>query len=63
MKKPLITIAGETREMNAEEFEQYKVDQLADQTRKAEVAVKAKAKADLLERLGITEDEAKLLLS
>jgi hypothetical protein len=29
----------------------------------AEVQAKAQAKAELLERLGITEDEAKLLLS
>ena len=31
--------------------------------REAEAEVKAQAKADLLERLGITEDEAKLLLA
>jgi len=33
------------------------------QIRQAEAEAKAQAKADLLERLGITADEAKLLLS
>jgi len=36
---------------------------LAKEAKKVETEAKAQAKAELLERLGITEDEAKLLLS
>ena len=51
------------REMNAEELTQWEADKA-----KAEAEAKAKAqaqasKAALLEKLGITEEEAKLLLS
>jgi regulator of protease activity HflC (stomatin/prohibitin superfamily) len=51
------------REMNDAEFEAYQAQQEAN---KAAEAAKAKAEADkaaLLARLGLTEDEAKLLLS
>ncbi len=55
------------REMNDEEFEQYKKDVKAykDQLAKEKAAAEsnALAKAALLDRLGITEDEAKLLLA
>ncbi len=51
------------REMNAEELAQWQKDKA-----KAEAEAQAKAeaaanKAALLERLGLTEEEAKLLLS
>jgi hypothetical protein len=36
---------------------------LAKEAKKAEAAAKVQAKSELLEKLGITEDEAKLLLS
>ena len=68
MSKPIIKIVnvstGEEieREMNNVEFAQYKADQQAQITREAEAEIKAQAKAALLDRLGITEDEAKLLL-
>jgi hypothetical protein len=69
MTKPLTTIVNaetgetETREMNELEFADYQALQteLAD-----EATAKAKAdtdKAALLAKLGITADEAKLLLS
>ena len=51
------------REMNDEEFAQYETEKAA---RAAAAEAKAKAEADkaaLLARLGLTEDEAKLLLS
>jgi len=51
------------REMNTNELKQYKIDQAEANAQKAETEAKATAKAALLERLGITEDEAKLLLS
>jgi len=46
------------------EFKQFRILQTEkDKIEKAEAEAKAQAKADLLERLGITADEAKLLLS
>ena len=69
MSKPMIRIHNtETdeiidREMNAAEFAQYKADQQANEARLAELKAKEIAKAELLERLGITAEEAQLLLS
>ena len=51
------------REMNDAEFAQYEADQAAQATLQAEAETKAAEKAALLERLGITAEEAKLLLS
>ena len=51
------------REMNDQEYAQWEIDQA---TVEAEAEAEAKLLADkaaLLERLGITENEAKLLLS
>lgn len=69
MSKPTIQIHNiETdeiieREMNAAELAKYNEGiELADNI-KAETEAKATAKAALLERLGITQDEANLLLS
>jgi hypothetical protein len=68
MTKPIIKIAnvetGEEieREMNDVEFAQYKADQAAQAERQANAQAQAETKAALLERLGITEEEAKLLL-
>jgi hypothetical protein len=50
------------REMNDAEFAQHQIDQTKFAADKAEAETKAQAKVELLERLGITEDEAKLLL-
>lgn len=69
MSKPIIKIVnvstGEEieREMTDDEFARYKADLDAEKARKAEAEAKAAAKIVLLEKLGITEDEAKLLLS
>ena len=51
------------REMTDEEFTQYEIDQLAWQEAQALVDAQVAQKAALLERLGITADEAALLLS
>jgi hypothetical protein len=51
------------REMNDAEFAQYEIDQAVAATQAAELEAKAAEKAALLERLGITAEEAKLLLS
>jgi hypothetical protein len=68
MAKPMIKIHNtETnevidREMNAAEFKQYEIDQAANEARQAEAESKATARTALLKKLGITADEAKLLL-
>ena len=51
------------REMNDAEFAQYEADQAAQAVVQAEAEAKAIAKAALLTQLGITEEQAKLLLS
>jgi len=51
------------REMNDAEFTQYEADQAAQAAQAAAEAAKAAEKEALLTRLGITADEAKLLLS
>ena len=50
------------REMNDEEFAQYEADQAAAVALQAEADAKAAQRQALLERLGITESEAQLLL-
>lgn len=69
MTKPIIRIHNQEtnevidREMNDAEFAQYEADQAANAARKAEAEAKAAAKAALLTQLGITAEQAKLLLS
>jgi hypothetical protein len=50
-------------ELTDEEVAQLEADKAALVAQKAEAEAKAQAKAELLERLGITADEAKLLLA
>jgi hypothetical protein len=50
------------REMNDAEFAQYEADQAATAAQKAAEAQKAADRAALLAQLGITEEQAKLLL-
>jgi len=67
--KPFIVIHNATtgeiieREMNDEELAQLAKDKEDGLKRKADEEAKAAKKAALLDRLGITPDEAKLLLS
>jgi len=51
------------RQLNAQELAQYEVDEAKRLAALAEAEAKATKKAALLDRLGITEDEAKLLLA
>jgi len=51
------------REMNDAEFAQSQIDKENSLIAEAKAEAKATAKAALLERLGITAEEAKLLLS
>jgi len=69
MEKKLIVIHNATtgeiieREMNDDELAQLAKDKKDALKRKADEEAKAAQKAALLNRLGIDEDEAKLLLS
>lgn len=69
MKRPMIRIhnvdADEIidREMNDEEYAQWELDVAADEARLAAIEKAANDKAALLDKLGITADEAKLLLA
>jgi len=69
MTKPIIRIhdmkTGEIidREMNDQEFNQYQADQAAQAAKQAEAESKATARQALLTKLGITAEEAVLLLS
>ncbi len=51
------------REMTNAEFAIYEADQATQAIAKAEAEAKATAKAALLDKLGITAEEAQLLLS
>jgi hypothetical protein len=68
MTNPTITIHDVTtneiveREMNAAELKQYKIDQLATKAKVDSEKITLEAKAALLVKLGITAEEAKLLL-
>jgi hypothetical protein len=69
MSKPIIRIHNTQtnevidREMTNDEFARYEADQAALVAQEAEAQAKAQAKAALLAQLGITEEQAKLLLS
>jgi hypothetical protein len=68
MAKPMIRIhdiaTNEVidREMTAAELKKYEADQAAQAVAQDQAEAKETAKAALLDRLGITADEAKLLL-
>jgi hypothetical protein len=51
------------RELNATELKQQEKDEAMVEAKLAEAEARAAQKAALLERLGITEDEARLLLA
>lgn len=62
MTKPLIQINDEVREMNDDELIAYEAMLDVEKAKEAEQEAKAIAKAALLDRLGITAEEAALLL-
>ena len=68
MTKPIVKIHNtETneiveREMTAAEFAQYKKDQTENAAKKAELEAIAAQRQAILDRLGLTADEAQLLL-
>ena len=68
MSKPMVRIHDLSsnkvtdREMTDEEFAAYEADQISIKVAKNELAAKEKARNALLDKLGITADEAALLL-
>lgn len=68
MSRPMVRIHNtETdevidREMTAAEFKVYEADQAAQAIAKAEADAKAAQRQAILDRLGLTADEAKLIL-
>ena len=68
MSKPMIRIHNaETdeiidREMTAAEFKIYEADQAANALAQAEAEAKAAQRQAILDKLGLTADEAKLLI-
>ena len=68
MSKPMIRIHNtETneiidRQMNAAEYEQYKLDEANTKAKQAEAEAKAAQRQAILDKLGLTADEARLLL-
>jgi hypothetical protein len=50
------------REMTDTEFTKYEADQTAETARQAEIQAKEAARQAILDRLGLTADEAQLLL-
>jgi len=68
MSKPIIRIHNiETnevidREMTDEEFAQWQADKVAEAAKQAEAEAKEAARQAVLNRLGITEEEARILL-
>jgi hypothetical protein len=62
MTKPLIQIDDEIREMTNAEYAEYKANLEAETKIANDIEATASAKSALLERLGITAEEAALLL-
>jgi len=68
MAKPIVRVYTSfdeyiDREMNDAEYKVYQADQKELEVKQAAAEAKATAKAALLDRLGITAEEATLLLS
>jgi len=68
MKRPMVRIHDIStdeivdREMNDIEFDQYKADQKDSEAIEEQAKAKAIAKAEILDRIGITADELKTIL-
>jgi len=63
MEKLFIQDGDVKREFNEAEYAQYAIDQAENKKQADEAKAKAAAKAALLSKLGITADEAALLLA
>lgn len=62
MAKPIVNVAGVEREMNDEEYAQWQLDQENEAKRLAKEVEAENKRKELLKKLGLTEEEARLLL-
>jgi hypothetical protein len=62
MPNPFIQIGDEVREMNEQELAQRELDQAAAQAESAAQSAKADARQAVLDKLGLTANEAAALL-
>ncbi len=60
--KPMVQDGHEYREMTEAEYAQYEIDQAAAQAQATAQAAKAVARQAVLDKLGLTADEAAALL-
>jgi hypothetical protein len=60
--KPQINVDGVLRDMTDAEIAQYEIDKADHAARLAEAETKAAARQAVLNRLGLTEEEAQLIL-
>jgi hypothetical protein len=60
--KPVIQIGDEIREMNEAELAQYEIDKAHTADQAADQAAKAAARQAVLDKLGLTANEAAALL-
>ena len=61
MTKPKIQIGETKREMNDDEYAQWQADKLEAETQAAALEAKATARQVVLDKLGLTADEAAAL--
>jgi hypothetical protein len=62
MNKPQIQIGNEIRDMNSEELAQHELDKAEAETQAEAQATKAAARQAVLDKLGLTANEAQALL-
>jgi hypothetical protein len=62
MNKPQIQIGNEMRDMNADELAQHELDKVEAEAQSEAQATKAAARQAVLDKLGLTADEAAALL-
>ena len=62
MTNPTIQIGDEVREMTSAEYAQWQADKVEAEAQAEAQAAKAAARQAVLEKLGLTQDEAQALL-
>ena len=62
MTKPIVQIGDEQREMNNAEYAQWQADKAEAEAQAEAAATKDAARQAVLDKLGLTQDEAQALL-
>ena len=62
MTKPIVQIGNEQREMNNAEYAQWQADKAEAEAQAEAAATKDAARQAVLDKLGLTQDEAQALL-